>query len=159
MTSAQRHDSHADAGLRVKSCRSGGSPCARWDRLLVSIAANSLRLTAPLRLPDVLLVLRQLLVLVLRDRLPRQLGTSSLPSRLVLLPLAWLNRHCTVQYYTLDYHTSLAVIYCGVALGCCVSATMATIGPKTGLRTMAAARFAGGWPYAALPHRAVVPPC
>ncbi|GJN89429.1 hypothetical protein Rhopal_002409-T1 [Rhodotorula paludigena] len=49
-------------------------------------------------------------------------------------------------YYTLDYHTSLAVIYCGVALGCCVSATMATIGPKTGLRTMAAARFAGGWP-------------
>ncbi|BGP47565.1 hypothetical protein JCM10450v2_003428 [Rhodotorula kratochvilovae] len=52
-------------------------------------------------------------------------------------------------YYTLDYRTSLACIYLGVALGCCVSATMATIGPKTGLRTMAAARFAGGFPGSA----------
>jgi hypothetical protein len=25
-------------------------------------------------------------------------------------------------------------------------ATMATLGPRTGLRTMAASRFAGGWP-------------
>ncbi|GAA5911571.1 hypothetical protein JCM8208_005680 [Rhodotorula glutinis] len=49
-------------------------------------------------------------------------------------------------YYTLDFKTSLAVIYLGVALGCAVSATMATLGPKTGLRTMAIARFAGGFP-------------
>ncbi|TNY23005.1 hypothetical protein DMC30DRAFT_444791 [Rhodotorula diobovata] len=49
-------------------------------------------------------------------------------------------------YFTLDYRTSLAVIYLGVALGVSVSATMATLGPKTGLRTMAVARFAGGFP-------------
>ncbi|GAA5991900.1 hypothetical protein JCM10908_002262 [Rhodotorula pacifica] len=50
------------------------------------------------------------------------------------------------MYYTLDFPTSMAVIWLGTALGVCVSATMATIGPKTGLRTMAASRFAGGWP-------------
>ncbi|BGP15513.1 hypothetical protein JCM10213v2_003492 [Rhodosporidiobolus nylandii] len=48
-------------------------------------------------------------------------------------------------YYTLDFRTSMAIIWCGTALGVAVSATMATIGPKTGLRTMAASRFAGGW--------------
>ncbi|GAA6039703.1 hypothetical protein JCM8097_001361 [Rhodosporidiobolus ruineniae] len=53
-------------------------------------------------------------------------------------------------YYTLDYRTSMAIIWLGVALGCSVSATMACIGPKTGLRTMAASRFAGGWPGTAL---------
>ncbi|BGP15515.1 hypothetical protein JCM10213v2_003494 [Rhodosporidiobolus nylandii] len=41
--------------------------------------------------------------------------------------------------------TSMAIIWCGTALGVAVSATMATIGPKTGLRMMAASRFAGGW--------------
>ncbi|GAA5837601.1 hypothetical protein JCM11251_002022 [Rhodosporidiobolus azoricus] len=53
-------------------------------------------------------------------------------------------------YYTLDYRTSMAIIWLGTALGVCVSATMATIGPKTGLRTMAASRFAGGWPGTAI---------
>ncbi|GAA5951992.1 hypothetical protein JCM10213_006585 [Rhodosporidiobolus nylandii] len=48
-------------------------------------------------------------------------------------------------YYTLDFRTSMAIIWCGTALGVAVSATMATIGPKTGLRMMAASRFAGGW--------------
>jgi purine-cytosine permease-like protein len=73
------------------------------------------------------------------------------------------------MYFTLDFPTSMAVIWLGTALGVCVSgafprsfatpdhhptrspsplavATMATLGPRTGLRTMAASRFAGGWP-------------
>ncbi|GAA5906634.1 hypothetical protein JCM5296_000716 [Sporobolomyces johnsonii] len=53
-------------------------------------------------------------------------------------------------YYTLDFPTSMAVIWLGTALGCTVSATMATLGPKTGLRTMALSRFAGGWPGTAI---------
>lgn len=54
------------------------------------------------------------------------------------------------MYFTLDFPTSMAVIWLGTALGVCVSATMATLGPKTGLRTMAASRFAGGWPGTAI---------
>ncbi|CEQ42895.1 SPOSA6832_04769 [Sporobolomyces salmonicolor] len=53
-------------------------------------------------------------------------------------------------YYTLDFPTSMAIIWLGTALGCTVSATMATLGPKTGLRTMALSRFAGGWPGTAI---------
>ncbi|GAA5864415.1 hypothetical protein JCM1840_000488 [Sporobolomyces johnsonii] len=53
-------------------------------------------------------------------------------------------------YYTLDFPTSMAVIWLGTALGCTISATMATLGPKTGLRTMALSRFAGGWPGTAI---------
>lgn len=49
-------------------------------------------------------------------------------------------------YFTLDFRTSMVIIWLGTALGVCVSATMALVGPKTGLRTMAASRFAGGWP-------------
>ncbi|KWU43271.1 purine-cytosine permease [Rhodotorula sp. JG-1b] len=54
------------------------------------------------------------------------------------------------MYFTLDFPTSMAVIWLGTALGVCVSATMATLGPRTGLRTMAASRFAGGWPGTAI---------
>ncbi|GAA6061873.1 hypothetical protein JCM10212_000514 [Sporobolomyces blumeae] len=48
-------------------------------------------------------------------------------------------------YFTLDFPTSMAVIWLGTALGCCVSATTAILGPKTGLRTMVISRYAGGF--------------
>ncbi|GAA5841423.1 hypothetical protein JCM3766R1_004079 [Sporobolomyces carnicolor] len=48
-------------------------------------------------------------------------------------------------YFTLDFPTSMAVIVCGTALGCAVSATTAILGPRYGLRTMALSRFAGGF--------------
>ncbi|GAA5990986.1 hypothetical protein JCM5350_001839 [Sporobolomyces pararoseus] len=48
-------------------------------------------------------------------------------------------------YFTLDFPTSMAVITCGTALGCTVSATTAILGPRYGLRTMALSRFAGGF--------------
>ncbi|GAA5944113.1 purine-cytosine permease family protein [Sporobolomyces koalae] len=48
-------------------------------------------------------------------------------------------------YFTLDFPTSMAVIWLGTALGCTVSATTAILGPKYGLRTMVLSRFAGGF--------------
>ncbi|GAA5885002.1 hypothetical protein JCM16303_006511 [Sporobolomyces ruberrimus] len=48
-------------------------------------------------------------------------------------------------YFTLDFPTSMAVIWLGTALGCTVSATTAILGPRYGLRTMALSRFAGGF--------------
>ncbi|GAA5861555.1 hypothetical protein JCM8547_008071 [Rhodosporidiobolus lusitaniae] len=49
-------------------------------------------------------------------------------------------------YYTLDFRASMACIWLGTALGVATSATMAVLGPKTGLRTMAITRFVGGFP-------------
>lgn len=46
----------------------------------------------------------------------------------------------------LDFKTTVAVIIPMCALGCCLSAWVATLGPKYGLRTMALSRFAGGVP-------------
>jgi purine-cytosine permease-like protein len=90
---------------------------------------------------DVLLVLGQLEFLVSWYwilRIAREF-TAELLYRNVLL----MGFH--FQYFTLDFPTSMAVIACGTALGCTVSATTAVMGPRFGLRTMALSRFAGGF--------------
>ncbi|KAK4057190.1 hypothetical protein OIO90_001685 [Microbotryomycetes sp. JL221] len=48
------------------------------------------------------------------------------------------------QFYTLKGTTSIAIIIPMTALGCCCSAYVATLGPPTGLRTLALTRFAAG---------------
>ncbi|KAH8651253.1 cytosine-purine permease [Xylariales sp. PMI_506] len=50
------------------------------------------------------------------------------------------------EYYTLDFKTSVTIILVMSAFGCATTAWITTLGPKYGLRTMALARFAGGFP-------------
>lgn len=52
------------------------------------------------------------------------------------------------EFYTLSFKTSVAVIMTMSLLGVATTAWITTLGPKYGLRTMALARFAGGWPGA-----------
>lgn len=57
------------------------------------------------------------------------------------LGTGWL----AAEYYTLDFKTTMAIVFPMCALGCLTSAWVATLGPKYGLRTMALSRFAGGF--------------
>ncbi|KAK4051357.1 hypothetical protein OIV83_002841 [Microbotryomycetes sp. JL201] len=86
------------------------------------------------------------------DRVPEsQRRTTDSPWKQLLFWLSvnmsvssLVNGSLGIQFYTLTFKTSVAVIIPMTALGCLCSAYVATLGPPTGLRTLALTRFAAG---------------
>ncbi|KAM0789268.1 hypothetical protein ACM66B_000110 [Microbotryomycetes sp. NB124-2] len=85
------------------------------------------------------------------DRVPESQRTTDSPWRQLLFWLSvnmsvssLVNGSLGIQFYTLTFKTSVAVIIPMTALGCLCSAYVATLGPPTGLRTLALTRFAAG---------------
>jgi len=80
--------------------------------------------------------------------------SSSLPSQ-VLVPVSWLRmlrdaplislQLLAQAYYTLTFHSAVAAIVTFTAIGAACCGFVATLGPKTGLRTMVISRYSVGY--------------